>query len=383
MRIAIFGTNFTSTPPREKEIYAPLWIALQLAEGLKKRGHEVFLFASSDSKTKTKLISAGMPAFWKNKEWSKAFTAMEKKERLIAKGRHKFTWVIKWKEVLRENYELFLASKLAEMAQNRMFDIVQFHSPLRVLHFAPVMNLPVFFTMHDPISHPFNSNTVGTIAKAFSKTKNINFISISKAQRKPVPGIKWAGNVYNGTDLNRFSFKSAKGDYLAFAGRVLPQKGVDVAVRVAKKTGKKLKIVGTLRTEHNDFWYKKVKPYLSRRITYEGVLLNKDMPKFYQNAEALLMPILWSEPFGLVMTEANSCGTPVIGFNRGSVKEVVKHGKSGYIVNNEGQMVKAVKKIDKIKREDCRTWVENNFSLENMVDNYEKLYLKALKRKKR
>lgn len=381
MKIAIFGTNFTSTPPGEKEIYAPLWIALHLADGLVKKGHKVFLFGSSDSKTKAKLISGGMPAFWKNKEWSRAFGIMDKKEQLIARGRHEFTWVIKWKEVLRENYELLLASRLAQMAQKGMFDVVQFHSPLRVLHFAGVMNLPVFFTMHDPISHPFESNTVGTIAKAFNKTKNVNFISISKVQRKPFPGIRWAGNVYNGTDLNRFGFSAGKGDYLAFAGRVLPQKGVGIAVKVAKKTGKKLKIVGTLRAEHNDFWYKKVKPYLSRRITYEGIILNKDMPEFYQNAEALLMPILWPEPFGLVMTEAMACGAPVIGFNMGSVGEVVKNNKSGYIVNNEREMVKAVQNIDRIKREDCRAWVENNFSLENMVNNYEKLYLKALKRK--
>ena len=171
-------------------------------------------------------------------------------------------------------------------------------------------------------------------------------------------------------------------EYLAFAGRIVPQKGLDIAVRVAKKTGKKLKIAGPVGPEQKGYWDKKIKPYLSDKITYEGMLPAKQMPEFYKNAEALLMPILWPESFGLVMTEAMACGTPVVAFNRGSVSEVIKNNKSGFIVKDEKQMIAAVKKIDEIKRFDCRRWVEDNFSLENMVDNYEKLYLRTTKKRK-
>lgn len=379
MRIAIFGTNYASTPPSRKQIYAPLNLAWYLAEGLVEKGHKVFLFGSSDSKTSAKLISNNLPSFSKNKEWYRAFKKLAEKENLIMEGKHEFTWATKWKEVLRENYELMLAVKLQEMAQKGMFDVIQFHSPLRVLHFTHSLEIPVFFTMHDPVMHPFESGTVKTIAKSFKNTK---FVSISNAQRKPCKEINWTETVYNGTDTNQFKFKDKKGNYLAFSGRIVPQKGLDIAVRVAKKTNKKLKIAGTINAEHKKYWNEKIKPYLSSKITYEGVIPLNKIQAFYQNAEALLMPIRWAESFGLVMTEAMSCGTPVIAFNKGSVNEVVKHKKTGFIVKNEKQMIKAVKNIEKIKRQDCRKWVENNFSIEKMVNNYEKLYFKFLKNKK-
>jgi len=379
MKIAIFGTNYGSCPPSIKQIYAPLWLTWYLAEGLVKRGHDITLFGSSDSKTSAKLISNNLPSFAKNREWSSAFKKLSEKEKLVLKGQHEFIWATKWKEVLRENYELMLASKLCEMAQKDMFDIVQFHSPLRVLHFTKLFETPAFFTMHDPVMHPFGSGTVKTIAEAF---KNVNFISISNAQRKPAPGINWVNTIYNGTDIKKFAFKKRPGSYLAFAGRIVPYKGLDIAVQVAQKTNKRLKIAGTLLPEHQNYWDKKIKPYLSRKITYEGMIPPNRIVTFYQNAEALLMPISVPESFGLVMTEAMATGTPVVAFNIGSIPEVVKNKKTGFVVRNKIQMVKAIKNIDKIKRQDCRTWVEENFSLEKMVDNYEKLYLKILKNKK-
>ena len=292
MKIAIFGTNYASCPPSGKQIYAPLWIAWYLAEGLVKKGHKVFLFGSSNSKTSAKLISGGFTSFNKNKEWNTAFKKLIKKEKLVTEGKHEFMWATKWKEVLRENYELMLASKLCEMAQKGMFDVIQFHSPLRVLHFTESLKIPVFFTMHDPVMHPFESGAVRTIAKSF---KNVKFVSISNAQRKPAPKINWVKTIYNGIDTKQFKFSGKKGSYLAFAGRIVPQKGLDIAVRVAQKTNKKLKIAGTLLPEHNSYWNKKIKPYLSRKITYEGMIPANKMVSFYQNAEALLMPILWPE----------------------------------------------------------------------------------------
>ena len=367
MRIALFATNFYPTPNRkEQKIYAPLWLTYYLAEELVKRGHKVFLFASSDSKTSATLISNNIPSLKKNKEWFSFYKKVNDT----------------WKEIIRENYELSLISKLCQMSQEKKFDIIQFHSKPRVLHLASLIKTPVCFTLHDPFNYPIRTNTLKLIYRHFQKNKikNIYFVSISNAQRKPLPTLNYAATIYNGIDIKKFSFSEKKGDYLAFAGRIMPRKGVEIAVQIAQKTGKKLKIAGEIPTDHLDYWNTKINPYLSRKITYEGMLTQKQMVPFYQKAEALLMPILWKEPFGLVMAEAMACGTPVIGFKRASIPEIVKHNKTGYVVKGKNEMIKAVKKIDKIKREDCRSWVEKNFSLKKMVDGYEKVYYKMLKK---
>jgi len=364
MKIALFSTNFYPTPPlKEKTIYAPLWLTYQLAEGLVKKGHQVFLFGSSDSKTKAKLISNNLPSLRKNKAWFRNYKKL---------GR-------KWGEITRANYELFLVSKLYQMAKE--FDIIHFHSYPRVLHFAPLVKTPVCFTLHNPINYPPGTDTLKLIYTPFKKIKNIHFISISKAQRKPLPTLNYAATVYNGTNVKKFSFNKKKGDYLAFAGRIIPLKGVDIAVQAARKTGQKLKIAGPIPSSDSlDYWNKKIKPYLSRKITYEGMLNSGQMVSFYQGAKALLLPTLLEESFGLVMTEAMACGTPVIAFKIGSIPEVVKHNKTGYVVKNQKGMIESIKKIDRIKREDCRKWVEKNFSLDRMINNYEKTYLKILKK---
>ena len=382
MRIAIMSTNLYPTPPvKEKAIYAPLWITYDLTEGLVKKGHKVFLFGSSDSKTSATLISNNLPSLKKNKDWFKVQKKLIEKEEEVKKGKYEFLWVVKWKEVLRENYELLLAVKLFQMAQKNLFDIIQFHSPLRLLHFASLVKTPVVSTVHDPLTHPFQTDAVKTICASFPK--NIHFISLSNAQRKPLPTLNYAATIYNGIDTKKFSFSKKGGEFLAFAGRILPWKGAHIAVQVARKTGKKLKIAGKILLEHQDYWDKEIKPYLSRKITYEGMLNPKQMVSFYRGAEAFLMPILWPEPFGLVMTEAMACGTPVIGFRMGSVPEIVKDKKTGFIVKNTKEMIKAVKKIDQIDRKECRKWVEENFGLEKMIDNYEKAYFKILKKTRR
>ena len=382
MRIAIMATNLYPFPPQKvKVIYAPLLIAHQLAEGLLKRGHQVFLFGSSDSDTKVPLISNNLPSLMKNKDWVGSYKKLVEKEKEVMKGKYEFAWVIKWKEILREHYELLLATKLYQMAQKKMFDIIQFHSPLRVLHSASLVNTPVVATIHDPLTHPFKTNAVKTICGSFPK--NIHFVSLSNAQRNPLPTLNYSATIYNGIDIKKFSFSKKKGDYLVYAGRILPHKGVHIAVQAARKTGKKLKIAGKLLPEHQNYWNQKIKPYLSKKITYEGMLSHNQMIPLYKEAEALLMPILWPEPFGLIMTEAMASGTPVIGFKEGSVPEVVNDGKTGFVVKNLTEMTKAIKKIGQIDRKECRKWVEEKFSLEKMVDNYEKLYRKILKKKHR
>ncbi|MCD6500558.1 glycosyltransferase family 4 protein [bacterium] len=371
MKIALFATNFYPTPPtKEKKIYAPLWITYYLAKGLAKKGHQIFLFASSDSKVNIKnvrLISNNLPSLRKNKTLFSFYQNLSES----------------WKEIIRENYELFLISKLYQMAQEKKFDIIQFHSKPRVLYMAQLVNTPTCFTLHDPLNYPIGTKVLKLIYNTFEKNKvnNVYFISISNAQRKPLPTLNYASTIYHGIDIKKFSFSNKRGDYLAFAGRILPRKGVHLAVQIAKLTGKKLKIAGEIPSDNLSYWNREIKPYLSKQITYEGMLTQKQMVSFYQKAEAFLMPILWEEPFGLVMIEAMACGTPVIAFKKGSVPEIVKNKKTGFVVKNLKEMVQAVRKIDTIKRIDCRKWVEENFPLEKMVADYEKVYYKILGKK--
>ena len=140
----------------------------------------------------------------------------------------------------------------------------------------------------------------------------------------------------------------------------------------------KLIIAGPIMRKR--YWEKRIKPHLGRNIIYKGMISQKEMVKLYQKAKGFLMPTLLEESFGLVVAEAMSCGTPAIGFDNGAIKEVIDHGKTGFVVKNERGMIKAVKNLDKIKREDCRKWVVDNFSLQAMIDGYEKVYLKILKK---
>ena len=189
-------------------------------------------------------------------------------------------------------------------------------------------------------------------------------------------------NIYNGVNLNRLNFNQKKKNYLIWLGRSSPSKGAREAILAAKKAKTKLILAG--RIDKNsvkaiEYFEKEIKPRLSKNIKYIGEINDSQKSRVLGEARALLCPLLWEEPFGLMMVEAMACGTPVIAFDRGSAREVVKQGKTGFIVSNVNEMVEAIKKIDQIKPNDCRKWVEDNFSVKKMVDNYERLYQRIIK----
>jgi glycosyltransferase involved in cell wall biosynthesis len=158
-----------------------------------------------------------------------------------------------------------------------------------------------------------------------------------------------------------------------YAGRIIPEKGVKEAIQVALKTDRRLIITGQVTPASQWYFDEHIKPHLSDKILYLGMIDKAQLTKYYQKAAALLVPIRWEEPFGLTMAEAMACGTPVIAFRRGSVPEVVKDGKTGFIVENTAEMIEAIENIDRINRQDCRTHVEKNFTNTRMVNNYEKV----------
>jgi glycosyltransferase involved in cell wall biosynthesis len=352
LKIAVFCTNEWPTPPPQDTFYAPLWVAYYEAEELAKRGHKVFYFGSKESKLKhAKLVSFGMSALKYNKKLIPYLSYMN--------------------EYVVNFYEQMMISKIYQLNQKERFDIIHIHPYRRVIPFAPLSKTPTAITLHDPIAgfHKY-------MLEQTKEIKSIHLISLSNSQRKPAPRLNFAGTAYNGIDIKKFKFNASPDDFFLAAGRFVPEKGIDIAVEIAKKAGIKLKITGG--PAKGAYFENKIKPYLGKNIEYLGMVKYHQMVKLYQKARAVLYPLRWEEPFGLVLVESMACGTPVIGFKKGSLPEVVKDKKTGFLVKDAEEMIKALKKIDEIKRIDCRKWVEENFTIEKMAERYEKIFLKIL-----
>lgn len=361
MRIATMVTGHYTCPPPKGVIYAPMLIIKAIAEGLTKRGHKVFFFGPDGSKLKvTKIISGGLKPLHGKKEHS-ILRGQNVKEVNYAK--------------VANLWDQYLISLIYQKTLRGKIDLIHIHPVDRALPFGLALrNIPIVYTLHDPIYH-----WRAEIFRMF-RSKNQYYISISNAQRKLAPDLNWAGTVYNGLDLKKFPFSKKPGNHLLFLGRILARKGADIAVQAAILAKEKLIIAGSPSTGR--YWDTKIKPYLNKNIQYAGNIPYEETYKYYGRAKALLCPIQWEEPFGLTFIEAMACGTPVIVFDRGSAREVIKGGKTGFIVKNLRGMVQAIKKIDQIDREECRKWVKERFTMEKMIDGYEEIFNKILKRKK-
>lgn len=352
LKIAQFAPPWIEVPPR-KYGGAEL-IVSYLTEELIKRGHDVTLFASGDSKTQAKLVSAFPKAlYWKGVPWTDSY------------------------------YPLFHTLTTFEKAEN--FDIIHNHYGYFGLCFSSLVKTPTVTTYHgDFVSAEKNLGKY----KILKKLRRFPFVSISNSQRKLASlKLNFAATIYNGIDVKQFQFNAKPNKYLTWLGRITPKKGLLEAIKVAKKLNLPLKIAAKIDKNclsDVEFYEKEIKPLIDgKKIIFLGEIKGyKEKSNFLKNSLALLNPITWNEPFGLVMIEAMACGTPVIVFNRGSAKEVVENGKTGFVVKNINEMVKAVKKVDKISRRACRQRVEKYFTYQKMVSDYEKVYYKILRTKK-
>lgn len=352
---------------------APLWYTIppkkyggierivhSVTEELVKRGHDVTLFASGNSKTSAKLCSARKNNLVKDKiPWSDVFWSLE---------------------------GLCWAFKKADK-----FDVIHSHTGLRTIFFQEFSKTPVIHTFHNPITT--KSKILPPAFEVLNLHRNeTNACFISKQAEKICP-VKFPKRyiVYNGIDLNIFKFNSKPKDYFLWAGRVESYKGIENAIIAAEMTGIKLYLVGKLDPEKELYFQKNVKPHLSEKIKFLGELNQRELSKMYAGAIGFIYPIEWEEPFGLTMVEAMACGTPVIVFDRGSAHEVVSDKKTGFVIpfldksgeKNIKGIVEAIKNSGTIKRTDCRKWVEKNFTIEKMVDNYEKIYYEIVEKKQK
>lgn len=268
---------------------------------------------------------------------------------------------------------LIHAQKAAQLASD--VDIIHNHMEYFFLPFFKFLKAPVVSTIHGVEFPP-------EAAPLFSSFPEHFFVAISKRAVVNLPFINFKRVIYNGIDPSKYKFSAKKKDFLLWMGRLTREKGAHLAIDVAKKTGVKLVLAGLKEKGQEDYFqkiYKEAKA--SPKITLLGRLSEEEKGELLSKARAFLFPILWEEPFGLVMTEAMVCGTPVIGFDRGSVPEIVKDGKTGFVIASEigvSGLVSAVENLGPIDPFDCRKWVKENFTLEKMVEAYEKAYQELL-----
>jgi glycosyltransferase involved in cell wall biosynthesis len=265
-----------------------------------------------------------------------------------------------------------LASHVAmlQMVQEEIenFDVIHYH--VDYLHFPLSKRFPFphITTLHGRL----NICDVQNLYKHFS---DMPVASISYAQRKPLMGLNWVGNVYHGLPLTLFKPRFEQGAYLAFLGRISPEKGIDRAIEIAIAAGIPLKVAAKIDKTDSVYFEQEIKKLMDHPLVeFVGEIDEKEKEEFLRNASALIFPINWPEPFGLVMIEALACATPVIAFKNGSVPEIIQNEKSGFIVDNAEQAVKAVRDISRIDRRACRTCFEEHFTSTRMATDYVNVY---------
>ncbi|MDP3901664.1 MAG: glycosyltransferase family 4 protein [bacterium] len=342
LRIAQIAPLWVPVPPRT---YGGIELMTNnLILGLQKRGHDVTLFASGDSTVDTKLRAPIDKALWLQKDIRNPHAAIIKMLHMIK-------------------------------SETKSFDII--HNHFNFFMF-PLAMIPDMSPMLTSIRSPLDEMYAETI-KLFPQ---IHFSVLSNDARQAAAefGVNVRDIVYNGIEVKRYSFNDQPQDYLLYLGRVNRQKGILTALRVAKRAGLRLIVAGNIvGAAEWTYFMQEVQPQLDdEHVKFVGQVNFQEKIELMKNAKGFLFPIEGREAFGNVMIESMACGTPVVAFRQGSVPEVVAHGKTGFVVDNEEEMVEAVFKIDEIDRKTCRKRVEDCFTVDGMVDGYEKIYQKIL-----
>jgi glycosyltransferase involved in cell wall biosynthesis len=250
----------------------------------------------------------------------------------------------------------------------REFDMVHFH--VDYLHYPLSRRQPFAHvtTLHGRLDIP-------DLVPLYQEFRDVPVVSISNAQRQPLPWVNWQATVYHGLPEDLYRFRKEPGTYLAFLGRISPEKRVDRAIEIAKRVGIPLKIAAKVDKVDRDYFEGVVEPLLrDPLIEFVGEIGDGEKDEFLGNAYALLFPIDWPEPFGLVMIEAMACGTPVIAYRQGSVPEVMEEGRTGFIVSELEDAIQAVRRISELSRERCREVFEQRFTASRMATDYLKVY---------
>jgi glycosyltransferase involved in cell wall biosynthesis len=338
LRIAQVAPLHESVPPR---LYGGTErIVSYLTEDLVAAGHDVTLFASGDSQTSARLVAG-----------------CERSLRL-ADGSDAHAWTVA------------MVERVARRAHD--FDVVHFHIDYQ--HF-PVSRRERYrhvTTMHGRLDLP-------ELAALFEQFADAPVVSISESQRTPLPDLAWLGTVHHGFPAELYRFEPRPGDYLAFLGRISPEKRLDRAIEIAGRAGYRLRVAAKIDRNDRDYFTRCIAPLMRRsHVEYLGEIGERDKQELLGGALALVFPIDWPEPFGMVMAEAMACGTPVIAYRCGSVPEVLEHGVTGYLCDSVDQAVAAVGSVHELSRAACRRTFEQRFTSERMMRDYVAIYRRIL-----
>lgn len=340
MRIAQVSPLWERVPP---PAYGGVELVVsRLTDELVRRGHEVTLFASGDSQTLATLQSV-YPRALRLDPSVKEYSV----------------------------YEMLELSQVYEQAAD--FDVIHSHLGCASLPFTKLVKTPTVHTLHGAFT-PDNRNL-------YAHHRHQPYVSISNAQRDISLNLNYVRTVYNGIDSQDYKFYAQPQDppYLAFLGRMSPEKGPHRAIAIAKQLGWCLKMAGKVDVVDQDFFEREIAPQVDgKQIQYLGEVNHAQKVELLGNASVTLFPIEWQEPFGLVMIESMCTGTPVVGMELGSVSEVVAHGKTGFVCHSVGEMAENVSAAIELDRQACRDHVVTNFSVVQMVNGYEAAYAQLL-----
>lgn len=338
LRIAQVAPLAESVPPRAYG--GTERVVSYLCEELVEQGHEVTLFATADSRTRARLVGCCPRALRGDGEISDPLA-----------------------------YHILMLEKLYQQIER--FDII--HSHVDYLPFSMMRRLkkPMLTTMHGRMD-------LGEYKPLFKEFSDASLVSISFSQRRPLPGANWAQTIYHGLPVGAYQ-PGPGGDYLAFLGRMSPEKKVDDAIKVAIRSGVRLKIAAKIDPTERAYFEREIAPLLAHELVeYIGEIGEAEKVEFLGRARALLFMVDWPEPFGLAMIEAMGCGTPVIARRCGSIPEVVDEGVTGFICDGVNEAVEAVGKLDQLRRETVRQTFEHRFSARRMARDYVVAYREAI-----
>ena len=341
MRIAQVAPLSESVPPK---LYGGTErVVAYLTDELVRQGHDVTLFASGDSKTSAKLVPICPEA-----------------QRLTGGCL----------DVVAEH--ILMVEKVAQRAGE--FDLVHFH--IAQMHFPVMRRLctPHVTTLHGRLDLP-------ELVPLYREFFDMPVVSISDAQREPLRHAGWIATVHHGLPLDLLRFNPRPDGYLAFLGRVSPEKRVDRAIEIATACEWPLRIAAKIDPADREYFDAHIRPLLANPLVeFVGEIAEEQKSAFLGGAKALLFPIDWPEPFGLVQIEALACGTPVVAFDRGSVPEVLDHSVTGFIVSDMGEAIEATRSVDRLDRRTCRAVFERRFSATRMAFDYVDVYELAVAR---
>ena len=340
MRIAQVAPLYESVPPK---LYGGTErVVSYLTEELVRLGHEVTLFASGDSQTSARLVAGCERALWHD-----------------ARCRETLPHHVRLMELVYR--------------EARRFDVIHFHCDYVHFPFLRRLATPALTTLHGRV----NPHDLKPLLQEYPEAA---LVSISDDQRGALPRVNWQARVYHGLPRQLHTFREHAGDYLLFVGRISPEKRLDRAIEIARRTGRPLKVAAKIYDEDRSYYQSTIEPLLRESkpfVEFLGEVGGTDKDALMGNAYALLFPIDWPEPFGLVMIESLACGTPVIGWRNGSVPEILSDGVTGFIVDTMDEAVKAVCAVARLDRGDCRRAFEERFDAGRMAGDYLEAYARV------